>query len=65
MIKLGSKGDPMSELEIQRRLKWFRERSERGNLGTVFLPDWMVKEDPVLQRAVEVFDWLKIQGEPE
>lgn len=63
MTKLGSIGEPMSELEIQRRLKRLREATN-GRNGTVFLPKWMVEADPALQRAVKELDWLRVQ-EPQ
>lgn len=64
MTKLGSIGDPMSELEIRRRLNFLKEANTDSG-GVVFLPKWMVEADPALQRAVEELDWLKVQGETE
>ena len=59
VIKLKSHGDPDSQLEQARLMRWLRETSEHGNRGTVFVPEWMVKKYPVVERAMKEFDWLK------
>ncbi len=51
---LGSIGDPMSELNIQRRLQWWRERSPSG---IVRVSQDSVNKDPALQRALLELPW--------
>ena len=56
---LGSIGDPMSELNIQRRLQWLRESDP--NTITYF-DEETVKADPALQRAVQELHWLRVRA---
>ena len=58
MTKWHNYGDPLSELNIQRRLKIMREMNEHGPHGKVVIMQFLVDRDPALQRAVEEFDWL-------
>jgi hypothetical protein len=57
-ISLVSIGDPMSELNIQRRLRFLR--NSRGR-GVVFIPQSWADEDPAFARGVEELDWLRIE----
>ena len=59
---LGGIGDPMSELNIQRRLQWWRERDPRG---FITVSEEMVKADPALQRAVLELPFLRIEKPPK
>jgi len=59
MTKWHNYGDPLSELNVQRRLKIMREMSEHGPCGKVVIMQFLVDRDPALQRAVEEFDWLE------
>ena len=61
---LGSIGNPMSDLNVQRRLRFLRE-SEISHDGIVFIPESWVKNDPALQTAVQELDWLQIEKPPE
>ena len=54
---LGSFGDPNSELNVQRRLQWLRERP---GTGLVFITKDHVDQDPAMKRAVEELDWLRL-----
>ena len=54
---LRSFGDPNSELNVQRRLQWLRERS---GSGVVFIPKYPVDQDPAMKKAVEELDWLRL-----
>jgi len=56
---LRSFGDPNSELNIQRRLQWLRERT--GSDGIVFIPKYLVDQDPAMKKAVEELDWLQLK----
>ncbi|MCP4480596.1 MAG: hypothetical protein GY818_21125 [Planctomycetaceae bacterium] len=56
--RLSSIGDPMSELNIQRRLQWLRECNPAGIIR--FPKDW-VDEDPALQRAIEELDYVQLE----
>ncbi len=58
MSLLHNHGDPLSELNIQRRLKIMREMHEEGRGGKVVIMQFLVDRDPAMQRAVEEFDWL-------
>ena len=58
---LGSFGDPLSELNVQRRLRFLRGCPGRG---TVFIPKSWVERDPALAQAVKELDWLRIE-EPQ
>jgi hypothetical protein len=58
ITKLGGIGDPMSELNIQRRLQWWRECDPAGFI-TVSEED--IKADPALQRAVLELPFLRIK----
>jgi hypothetical protein len=55
---LGSIGDPLSELNIQRRLQWWRERSP---YGTVYVTEESVANDPALQKAILELPWLQLE----
>ena len=55
---LGFIGDPMSEINIQRRLQWLRER-DPGKF--VYFSEELVNKDPALQRALLELDWLKVR----
>ena len=59
---LGSIGDPMSELNIQRRLNWLRERRPSG---IIKFHQEAVDRDPALQRAVLELPFLRIEKPPE
>lgn len=54
---LAESGDPMSEINVMRRLNFLRESSVRG---IVFVPERWVKADPAMAKAVQELDWLKI-----
>ena len=54
---LGSIGDPMSELNIQRRLQYLRERNPAG---IIRYPKEWVDEDPALQRAIAELDYVQL-----
>ena len=56
--RLGSIGDPMSELNIQRRLQWWRERRPAG---IIRVPQEWVDKDPALQRALEELDYVQLE----
>jgi hypothetical protein len=51
-------GDPMSELNIQRRLQWWRERNPAG---IIRVPQRWVDSDPALQRALEELDYVQLE----
>jgi len=55
---LGSIGDPISELNIQRRLQWWRERTPSG---IVKVSQESVNKDPALQRALQELPWLQLR----
>ncbi len=59
MTKWHNYGDPLSELNVQRRLKIMREMNEHGRCGKVVIMQYLVDRDPALQRAVEELDWLE------
>jgi hypothetical protein len=64
--KLGGIGDPMSELNIQRRLNWWRERErEREPAGIIYVSQDMVNKDPALQRALAELDYVQIERHRE
>ena len=56
--KLGAIGDPMSELNIQRRLQWWRECDPAG---IIKVSQEMVDNDPATRRAVEELDYVQIR----
>ncbi len=56
--KLCGIGDPMSELNIQRRLQWWRERRPSGIIK-VHQSD--VDLDPALQQAVRELPYVQIR----
>jgi hypothetical protein len=62
LANLGSIGDEFSELNIQRRLQWWRERNPRG---FITVSEEMVKEDPALQRAILELPFLRIEKPPK
>ena len=55
---LGHIGDPMSELNIQRRLQWWRERDP---VKPIIVSQKMVDEDPALQRAILELDFVQLE----
>ena len=55
---LGSIGDPMSELNIQRRLQWWRECAPAG---IIRVSQEMVNRDPALQRAILELDYVQLE----
>ncbi len=55
---LGSIGDPMSELNIRRRLQWLLESDPTR---VVYFEEESVKADPALQQAVQRADWLRVR----
>ena len=55
---LGHIGDPMSELNIQRRLQWWRERDP---VNPIRVSQKMVDEDPALQRAILELDFVQLE----
>lgn len=55
---LGSIGDPLSELNIQRRLNWLRERKP---YNTVYVSPESVAKDPALQKALSELPWLQVR----
>ena len=58
LTNLGSIGDPMSELNIQRRLQWLRECDPPG---IIRVSQDMVNEDPALQRAILELDYVQLE----
>jgi hypothetical protein len=63
---LQSVGDPMSELNIQRRIKFLRlQDKESDSEGVSYIPESWVKADPALQWGVKNLDWLKIEKPQE
>ncbi len=59
---LQSIGNPMSELNIQRRIEFLRTRDKESDSdGVSYVPESWVKADPALQWGVENLDWLKIE----
>jgi hypothetical protein len=62
ITKLGGIGDPMSELNILRRLNWWRECDPAG---FITVSQDMVNEDPALQRAVLELPFLRIEKHQE
>ena len=56
--KLGATGDPMSELNIQRRLQFLRERRPSG---IIKFHQEAVDRDPALQRAVLELPFVQIR----
>lgn len=59
-LKYASHGDPLSELNVQRRLQLLRDSQSAGD-GVVYLPESLVTADPALERAVAELDWLRIE----
>ena len=62
LTKLGSIGDPMSELNIQRRLQWWRERDPPKPIR---VSQEMVDADPALQRAMAELDYIQLERPSE
>jgi hypothetical protein len=62
VTQLGGIGDPMSELNIQRRLQWLRECNPRG---FITVSEEMVKADPALQQALLELPFLRIEKPQE
>jgi len=56
--RLGSIGDPMSELNIQRRLQWWRECDPAG---IIRVSQDAVNKDPALQRALLELPYVQIR----
>jgi hypothetical protein len=59
---LGGIGDPMSELNIQRRLNWWRERDPAG---IIKVSQESVDADPALQRAILELPYVQLRKSPE
>ncbi len=58
-------GDPMSELNIQRRIEFLRAcDKESSSTGVSYIPESWVKADPALQWGVQNLDWMKIEKPP-
>jgi len=55
---LGSIGNPMSELNIQRRLQWWRERDPTV---VIKVSQESVDADPALQRAILELPYVQIR----
>ena len=55
---LGHIGDPMSELNIQRRLQWWRECDPPKPIR---VSQEMVDRDPALQRAMAELDYIQLE----
>ena len=55
---LGSIGDPMSELNIQRRLQWWRERNPAG---IIRVSQEMADKDPAVRRALLELDYVQLE----
>ena len=53
---LGSIGDPMSELNIQRRLQWMRELDR-----ILYVTEEMANKDPAVRRAIEELDHVRLR----
>jgi hypothetical protein len=60
--KLCGIGDEMSELNIQRRLQWWRERNPSG---IIKVDQASVDADPALQQAVLELPSIQIRKPPE
>ena len=58
-MKLKTIGDPMSELNIRRRLRYISE--SKSPSGILYVNEEWVKEDPALQEAVRRFDWVIVR----
>jgi len=59
---IGSTGDPMCEMNIQRRFQYLRECNPRGILT---FTEEQVKADPALQRAVLELPFVQLRKPPE
>lgn len=53
-------GDPNSDLAVQHRLNWLRERPPAPFGGVVYVPRSWVDKDRALQKAVLEMDWLRV-----
>ena len=51
-------GDPMSELNIQRRLQWYRELTPSG---IIKVTQEMYDSDPATRRAVQELPFVQIR----
>lgn len=60
--RLGSIGDPLSELNIQRRLQWYRECDPAG---IIRVNQEHVDQDPALQRAILELPYIQLRKPPE
>ena len=58
-IKLATIGDPMSELNIQRRFRYFADN--RPQSGFLYLNEEWVKDDPAMQEAVRLLPWVFVR----
>jgi len=58
MTKLGSIGDPMSELNIQRRFRFFAESDARG---IIKVSEESFKADPAVRKAVRELDHVQLR----
>ena len=56
--KLGGIGDPLCELNIQRRLQWWRERNPAG---IIRVNQEHVDQDPALQRAILELPYIQLR----
>jgi len=59
---LGSIGDPMSELNIQRRLQWLRECDPAG---IIRVSQEMANKDPAVRRALAELDHVQLRRHRE
>ena len=55
-------GDPMSELNIQRRLQWYRELNPAGIFR---VNQEHVDQDPALQRAILELPYIQLRKPPK
>ncbi len=51
-------GDPMSELNIQRRLQWWHECNPAG---IIRVSQEMANKDPAVRRALEELDYVQLE----
>jgi hypothetical protein len=58
ITKLCGIGDPMSELNIQRRLNWLRECNPAG---IIRVTQKMVNEDPAVQKAILELPYVQLE----
>ena len=59
---IGSTGDPMCEMNIQRRFQYLSECNPRGLLT---FTEEQIKADPALQRAVLELPFVRLRKPPE